>query len=312
MENFDVEECPFWRRERVGVGDPVPRTSQMLKGIHECMRRYALLPRDQRRWAEAYGRRTGLGHFLFQVNHIEGEGFETLQATEVAMAAGALDSSGTGGEAGEAMRCLHSALIHQLQANGSQELSVPGILEVHKRLLGSTRPDIAGRLRRDEEIAFTATTIGLPHVFMWPSDIPAALERLVRDTNGELRKLSSTAILMHGGVTPFPNVLFAESMKQEPPFVDKDDYRECFEKAQAEQEFDASYGDSGERVLSFTKEGAVCRVDPPRELAALVIEGVYVGWKRLFRALDQAFQLKQATAWKPRWWKQRQLGAIEA
>ncbi|EFJ32800.1 hypothetical protein SELMODRAFT_407934 [Selaginella moellendorffii] len=90
-------------------------------------------------------------------------------------------------------------------------------------------------------------------------------------------------------------------MKQDPPFVDGDDYRECFERAQAEQEFDRSE-EGG--ALRLTREGAVSKTSPPEDLAALVVEGLYLGWKRLFKALGQRYghevEVPVTRAWKPK------------
>ncbi|EFJ20632.1 hypothetical protein SELMODRAFT_417825 [Selaginella moellendorffii] len=152
MWEYDCVERPFWRVERSRVGNAVPNTSE-----------------DSRLYE--------------QVNAIEGEGFELYKETLEAIAAGALlDGSQDMSQEAEALRCLHRAFAHQLQGsnpNLAPRLSASGILDAHRCLMGSSKPDIARRLRREDEIAFTMTTLSLPHVFMWPSDVEGALHRLV-------------------------------------------------------------------------------------------------------------------------------------
>ncbi|EFJ23196.1 hypothetical protein SELMODRAFT_415758 [Selaginella moellendorffii] len=92
---------------------------------------------------------------------------------------------------------------------------------------------------------------------------------------------------------PYPNVLFAaEGSAIDPPFVKMDDYYECFERAQDKQDFEVlGDGDSGpfHKVAISQKAVAKTKVYPPADLAAMVVEGVYVGWKSFFDALDQSY-----------------------
>ncbi|EFJ33404.1 hypothetical protein SELMODRAFT_407185 [Selaginella moellendorffii] len=304
--DYEVSANPFWRSS-----DAVS-TSELVSRIHEFRDRYRQLPEEHKRWArESYGPEA-LSQYLFQVNKIEGEGFDTFEETREAILRGKALELGDVIQSDrrlEAVRCLDRALRiffpdHQENGTVVELLSVPKILEAHQELMASTKPEFAAHLRREmHEVVFTRTLAGGIHVFLWPTRVEAALEELVASSNEELKELiaideaefsaeSLEAIL---NVMPFPNVLLVERSDgnaDEPPFVDKRDYYECFARAQEEQKFEMvrSDGAGASRIVVAEENVANARIYPPADLAALVIEGVYVGWKRFFDALgSQSF-----------------------
>lgn len=103
------------------------------------------------------------------------------------------------------------------------------------------------------------------------------------DGNGRFGRILLAHILQ--SVTPFPNVLFVDSpnLFDSPSFVNPIFYYDCFHAAQSSQKFELQ--DDGHPL--FTQDSSTCILDYPRDLTALIIEGVYVGWKRFFHSIDQ-------------------------
>ncbi|EFJ24534.1 hypothetical protein SELMODRAFT_414686 [Selaginella moellendorffii] len=237
-----------------------------------------------------------LAQYLFQVNKIEQEGFDTYAETRDAIFCNGALELGDAVQSDsrlEAVRCLHKslrAMFPPLEGDDDQahhgivipKLSVPKILEAHGELMRSTKPKIAARLRKDpHEIAYTRMVTGGLHVFTWPTQVESSLEELVEDANRELEEMfpaSQEESLISVGQT---EDLLKE---EEPPFVDKRAYYECFARAQEKHEFPLMEG-SIDKYCVTEEALAEFKVYPPSDLAALVIEGVYVGWKRMFASL---------------------------
>ncbi|EFJ09681.1 hypothetical protein SELMODRAFT_447619 [Selaginella moellendorffii] len=270
--DYEVSANPFWRSS-----DAVS-TSELVSRIHEFRDRYRQLPEEHKRWArESYGPEALL-QYLFQVNKIEGEGFDTFEETREAILRGKALELGDVIQSDrrlEAVRCLDRALrifLPDHQENGTvvELLSVPKILEAHQELMASTKPEFAAHLRREmHEVVFTRTLAGGIHVFLWPTRVEAALEELVASSNEELKEL----------IAIDEAEFSAESL-------------EAILKAQEEQKFEMvrSDGAGASRIVVAEENVANARIYPPADLAALVIEGVYVGWKRFFDALgSQSF-----------------------
>lgn len=314
---FIPTELPSWRRTNLS-------TSAMLSSIVDMCARYEQLPQEQR--SERKHAEQAYAEFLFQVNKIEKEGFDTYTETLDAIRKGAHLRHSDVQHADtrlESMCCLHRALSYLF--NPEVRLCVQELERAHELLLGSTKPDIAGRIRSmDHEVVYVETEDepGI-HVFMWPTEVRPALQHLLERAELELVHLREEKIdarsrieqlLKLGGsfflgfenihpfldgngrcgrillayllrdVMPFPNVLLVDSPDlgpDHPPFVNPIFYYDCFQTVQSPQKIELQ--EDGHPL--FTKEAAVCTLDFPRDLTALIMEGVYVGWKRFFQAL---------------------------
>ncbi|EFJ19736.1 hypothetical protein SELMODRAFT_418963 [Selaginella moellendorffii] len=206
MEEY--REKPFWRQKGMS-------TSAMVEEITRMCSRYENLGAPEKDWAAKVYSPRATTEWLFQVNKIEGEGFDTLQETQQAIHKDGVLGMEMHDDCDERIKNvwgLNQALVPWFFRPGEEKFGSGGIgllLESHKSMFCFTRPSIAGRLRN------------------------------LSEARGSWRKA--------------------------PDFVDRDDYLECFRIAQ----------------------GSVDEV--PRDITAMVIEGVYVGWKRFFGALEAAF-----------------------
>ncbi|EFJ15541.1 hypothetical protein SELMODRAFT_422537 [Selaginella moellendorffii] len=252
-------ERPFWRKTRLS-------TSNMVAAIAGFRERYEAMPGLHRRWGEAYGSIQGLAQFLFQANRIEQQGYESFDLTLDAVRGGKhLATARHDDRRAEAMRCLNLALASVIDQK-IPRFSVEGIALAHETLLATSKPEIAGRIR--DEDAFTRTSVGYWRMFRRPASVAAELAELVRDCN-----LSLAGI--------FRDIdRDGEDDGVDPPFVDRENYIHCFERAD-------HLGDKVDTLYNLPVFYSD-KLGSPDDLTAMIAEGIYVSWKRFFRAMEEA------------------------
>ncbi|EFJ28197.1 hypothetical protein SELMODRAFT_411522 [Selaginella moellendorffii] len=209
-------ERPFWRCG----GDGAPATSSMVDAICGYVKRFLALDGDAKAWAlDVYAQRDAMADFLFQVNKLELEGFDTRDETLHALEQlqGDLDDKVVArDERLEQVRCLSRAFNKTWWLQDQEEdpsVNNYKLRQSHELLMESGRPDIAGLFRSGNEVAMTITSSGRQHFYADAWAIRPKLSKL------------------------------------------------CFESAREDD-------------------------DDPRDLTALIIEGVYFGWQRFFAALE--------------------------
>ncbi|EFJ18469.1 hypothetical protein SELMODRAFT_419851 [Selaginella moellendorffii] len=205
----------------------------MVDAICGYVKRFQALDGDAKAWAlDVYGQRDAMADFLFQVNKLELEGFDTRDQTLHALEQ--LHEVVAPDERLEQVRCLSRAFntwwLQEEKAEEAPSVNNYKLRQSHELLMEPSRPEIAGLFRSGSEVAMTITSSGRQHFYADAWAIRPKLSKLHE-------------------------------------FVDRDVYLKCFESAREDDH-------------------------EPRDLNALIIEGVYFGWQRFFVALESWQGLK--------------------
>ncbi|EFJ09626.1 hypothetical protein SELMODRAFT_427919 [Selaginella moellendorffii] len=236
-------ERPFWRCD----GDGAPATSSMVDAICGYVKRFQALDGDAKAWAlDVYGQRDAMADFLFQVNKLELEGFDTRDQTLHALEQ--LHEVVAPDERLEQVRCLSRAFnawwLQEEKAEEAPSVNNYKLRQSHELLMEPSRPEIAGLFRSGSEVAMTITSSGRQHFY---ADAWA-----IRPKLSKLR-----------GCVP---QCLVRCWRWPPARVCRPGLK-CFESAREDDH-------------------------EPRDLTALIIEGVYFGWQRFFVALESWQGLK--------------------
>ncbi|MCO5614706.1 hypothetical protein L7F22_068990 [Adiantum nelumboides] len=153
------------------------------------------------------------------------------------------------------------------------------------RLLERAKSELA-RITEEADKGQISSKSRIEHLLKLGGSFFLAFENIhpFLDGNGRCGRILLAYLLQ--SVLLFPNVLFVGSPDigpdLPPPFVDPIFFYDCFQCVQSQQQFELQ--EDGRSI--FTKESRACSLDFPRDLTALIIEGVYVGWKRFFDTVD--------------------------